>query len=113
MQDIPQTDKERQDRKKKDTRPRQSLTKDLVHTGILALVALAVLGLSSIIVFPSFTWPHFGTPSTVDDPIMKRQVLEYDIQGSSVKYTYVGAVLPETLSPQEVVPMGCRPYLYI
>jgi hypothetical protein len=36
---------------------------------------------------------------------MKRQVLEYDIQGSQVKYTYVGAVLPEQLAPQEVVPM--------
>lgn len=86
-------------------RPRQSLKKDLMHTAVLALVAFGVLSASSVVVFPSISFPWSRSSSSTDDPIMKRQVLEYDIQGAQVKYTYVGAVLPETLAPQEVVPM--------
>ncbi len=86
-------------------RQRQSLKKDMLHTAILALVALGALSVSSMVVFPSITFPWSHTSAPTDDPIMKRQVLEYDIQGSQVKYTFVGAALPEQLAPQEVVPM--------
>jgi hypothetical protein len=74
-----------------------------MHTFILAVVALGVISLSSVLISPTSNIVSFFVPPAVSDPIASRHVLEYEVQGNKVLYTYVGEKLPEKLNPHEVV----------
>ena len=86
---------------------KRSIKGDLLHTGILMAIAIAVLIGSSWLVIP-----HLQNDSDValaDDPILKREVVDYTTLSSKednmVRYSYVGQKLPEKLNEKEVVPM--------
>lgn len=107
MKDItPQSKKDTNETSSRSASKR-SITGDLIHTGILIAIAIAVLVGSSWLVIP-----HMQNDSTValaDDPILKREVIDYteltSKEGDMVKYSYVGQKLPEKLNEKEVVPM--------